>query len=233
MREIAGVQDERRLFGSRLDLRDRGTQRGGDIRIRVRLTGPLFPNPIVTLESAESFALSQSNLVSYLIFGQPDFELGDKDQSVVKLAAQTLLPSAQSIAASQLRDVLGSWADIVQLRLGSADVNSLNSSSNTQTLDALKGILYTSRLGAEKQLSDKLFVSVSTGFCQLRSTNQSTISAEESFYQSLSGKIEWRLSRDAAIKAGKEPSQQICRSTSRLVPAPTQWGLSLFKSWRF
>ena len=34
MREIAGVQDERRLFGCRLDLRDRGTQRGGDIGVR-------------------------------------------------------------------------------------------------------------------------------------------------------------------------------------------------------
>lgn len=208
------------------------SENGGDIRIRVRLTGPLIPNPIVTLESAESFTLSQSNLVSYLIFGQPDFELGDQSKGVVQLAAQTLLPTAQTIAASQLRGVLGSWADIVQLRLGSADVGALNSKDPNQQRTAFTDILYTSRLGAEKQLTDKLFVSVSTGFCQLRQTNQGT-STPLSFYEELSGKIEWRLSRDAAIKAGKEPSQLICRSTSRLVPAPTQWGLSLFKSWRF
>jgi len=207
------------------------SENGGDIRIRVRLTGPLYPNPIVTLESAESFALSQSDLVSYLIFGQQAFALGEQNKGVVQLAAQTLLPTAQSIASSQLRDVLGPWADIVQLRLGSADVTALEGQSR-QTGAALQDILYTSRVGAEKQLTDRLFVSVSTGFCQWRPENQGT-STPLSFYEELSGKIEWRLSRDAAIKAGKEPSQLVCRSTSRLVPAPTQWGLSLFKSWRF
>ena len=72
-----------------------------------------------------------------------------------------------------------------------------------------------------------------TARCNVLPNNSLNAGTTDSFYESLSGKIEWRLSRDAAIKAGKEPSQQVCRSTSRLVPAPTQWGLSLFKSWRF
>ena len=213
------------------------TASNSDLRIRVHLTGPLFPNPIVNLESAESFPLNQSDLVSYLIFGQPNFELGGESQSYVQLAAQTLLPSAQTIAASQLRGVLGSSADIVRVQLGSADLGSVFGRENGSK-GSFTDIFWTSRLGAEKQISDKVFVSVSTGICQLsRQTNQSDQSANQllEFYQGLSGRVEWRLSRDASFTVGKEPSQIVCNRSDlgRVVPAPSQWGLSLFKSWRF
>jgi hypothetical protein len=193
----------------------------------------------VTLESAESFQMSQSEMVSYLIFGVPDFQLGSADRGAVQLAAQTLFPSAQTLAAAQLRNFLGSWADIVQLRVGSTDVNALTGGqSRTTQGEALKQLFLTSRLGAEKQLTDRVFVSLSTGICSLSQSNNQlgTTTQLEDFYNGLSGKFEYRLSRDASIKAGKEPaqSQLICgRSTSRLVAAPTQWGFSLFKSWRF
>jgi len=206
-----------------------------DLRIRVRLTGPLFPNPIVSLESAESFALSQSDLVSYLIFGQPNFELGNESQGYVQLAAQTLFPSLQTVATSQLRGVLGSWADIVQLRPGSSDPTAWTNADTRS--EAFGEIFWTSRLGAEKQLSDNVFVSLSTGICQFSPKIEQTSSASqwEDFYNGLSGKIEWRLSGTASVKAGKEPSAQVCgrQSIGRLVPTPSQWGLSLFKSWRF
>lgn len=209
------------------------TENGADLRIRVRLTGPLLPNPIVSLESAESFALSQSDLVSYLIFGQPNFELGDANKGVVAIAAQTLFPSAQIFAASQLRGVLGSWADVFQLRPGSTNTNEFQQNRAR----AFSEIFWTSRLGAEKQLTDNLFVSLSTGICQLQQANQSSTTTTPllDFYNGLSGKIEWRLSRDASIKAGKEPSALVCgrQTTGRVVQTPSQWGFSLFKSWRF
>jgi len=128
---------------------------------------------------------------------------------------------------------VGSWADIVQLRPGSSDPAALTGSGKA---DALNEVIWTSRLGAEKQLSDNVFVSLSTGICQLNPKSDPTSSASqwEDFYNGLSGKIEWRLSGTASVKAGKEPSAQVCgRSAARLVPTPTQWGLSLFKSWRF
>jgi translocation and assembly module TamB len=205
-----------------------------DLRIRVRLTGPLFPNPILSLESAESFALSQSDLVSYLIFGQPNFELGNESQSYVQLAAQTLFPSLQTVATSTLRGVLGPWADIFQLRPGSSDPSAV-ATAGTRTA-ALQDAFWTSRLGAEKQLSDNVFVSLSTGICQFNSKSEQNSSSQWlDFYNGLSGKIEWRLSGTASVKAGKEPSAQVCngRTMARLVPTPSQWGLSLFKSWRF
>jgi len=70
----------------------------------------------VSLESAESYTIGQSDLVSYLIFGQPNFELGTGRQSYVQLAAQTLLPSTTPLTASALRGVLGPFANFLQLR---------------------------------------------------------------------------------------------------------------------
>jgi translocation and assembly module TamB len=217
------------------------TANGEDLHIRVRLTGPLYPNPIISLESAESFPMSTSEMVSYLIFGQPDFQLGSADKGAVQLAAQTLFPSLQTFGASQLRNVLGSWADVLQVRFGSTDLTALSGGrSSTTQGEALRQILWNSRLGAEKQLTDRVFVSLSTGICQLSQSNSQpgTTSQLEDFYNGLSGKFEYRLSRDASIKAGKEPSQSqmICggrSTTGRLVSAPSQWGFSLFKSWRF
>ncbi|MGH7636585.1 MAG: hypothetical protein ACREOK_02955, partial [Gemmatimonadaceae bacterium] len=90
------------------------------------------------------------------------------------------------------------------------------------------------RLGGEKQITDNLFVSLSTGLCPFDPGRSDD--SQELFLKGLSGKIEYRLSRDASIKAGKEPSTGVCRqggSLGRVVDAPSQWGLSLFKSWRF
>jgi translocation and assembly module TamB len=210
------------------------TANAGDLRIRVRLTGPLYPNPIVTLESAESFALSQSDLVSYLIFGQPNFELGNESRGYVQLAAQTLLPSTQTFVASQLRTWVGSAADFLQLRPGTADAGQVLSENRGQ---ALQDFFYSSRLGGEKQITNNLFVSVSTGLCSFDQRQRTPeVTFNELFLEGLSGKIEYRLSRNSSVRAGKEPATGICRpggSAGRVVAAPSQWGLSLFKTWRF
>ena len=47
-----------------------------DIKVRARLSGFLYPQPSLSLESAETFEISQSDLVSYLCCGAPNFELG-------------------------------------------------------------------------------------------------------------------------------------------------------------
>jgi translocation and assembly module TamB len=206
------------------------------LRVRVRLTGPLRPTPIVTLESAENFALSQSDLVSYLIFGQPTFELSTKSENYVRIAAQTLFPTVQSFAASQLRNVIGAWADVVQLHPGSLDADRF---SNGAEREALVDVLSTTRLGAEKQITQNLYMSLSTGLCQFAPTNQSAAADQRpDIWNTVSGKLEYRLSSDAAIKVGREPPASALNcgrsSTGRaFVDTPSQWGFSLFKSWRF
>jgi translocation and assembly module TamB len=200
-----------------------------DIRIRVRLTGTI-DNPVIALESAESFALSASDIVSYLIFGQQSFELGSERGQNLQLAMQTLLPSAQTYFAAQLRSWVGSAADFIQLRPGTADAGRIASGEYDV---AFQDFFWTSRLGGEKQISDNLWVSLSTGLCPFR-PGEETGTFQELFVQGLSGRLEYRLSRDASIRAGKEPSASACRPVvGRVIESPSQWGLSLFKTWRF
>ena len=58
MREIAGVQDERRLFGSRFDLRDCGTERGGDISVRGLVEPDMAVADLDEAEAAHARAVS-------------------------------------------------------------------------------------------------------------------------------------------------------------------------------
>lgn len=207
---------------------------GANIRIRVRLTGPLT-NPIITLESAESFAMSQSDMVSYLIFGQQNFELGSEGKSYVNLAAQTLFPTATAFTASQLRGVLGPLTDFLQLRPGSADASKLGQEGLGGLGGSIEDAFWTSRVGGEKQITQNLFVSLSTGLCPFQGSQPTGSTSEIGFFEGLGGRFEYRFSRDASIKLGKEPGASTCRgaSSGRVVAAPSQWGLSFFKTWRF
>ena len=223
---IAGIEPELNISA----LHTVRTQASSDLRIRVRLTGPLA-NPIVLLESAESFALSQSQLVSYLVFGQPDFELGTANNEYATLIAQQLFLSAPAAAQTGLRSILGSYADFLTVRPAAADASAVAFGQNFLS-EGLDDYLLATRVGAERQLTDRLFFSISTGLCGFRGQQYDG----GAFLDNLSGKIEWRLSRDASLRAGKEPSAEslTCRpSISRVVPAPSQWGFSLFKTWRF
>lgn len=208
------------------------TAEGGERNIRVRLTGTLS-NPVLDLESAESFAMSQSDMVSYLIFGQPNFALTSEGSNYVQLAAQQIFPAATSFAAAQLRSFLGPAADFLQLRPGSTDLTRLSNSSFSTTVG---DVISTSRFGGEAQLTQNLYLSVSagTGLCSGEDTDQAS-KWSVVWIEGLSGKLEYRLSPDASLRVGKEPGTTSCRATSagRVVQAPSQWGLSLFKTWRF
>ena len=208
------------------------TANGDEIRIRVRLTGPLYPNPIVTLESAESFQLGQSDLVSYLLFGQPSFETGAEQQWAIRLAARTLNP-IDALASQGFSSILGGRLTDLGFRfMPSTDLTSFfNSDPNNQTtiLQDVGNVVRTTRFGAEKQIRDKLYFSVSAPVCAFTGEN-----TDESAFTGLSGKLEFRFDPSSSIRAGKEPSAQMCgRTASRVVPTPSQWGVAFFKSWRF
>ena len=208
------------------------TANGDDLRIRVRLTGPIYPNPIVTLESAESFALGQSDLVSYLLFGQPSFETGVEQYAVTKLALRTLNP-VEAIASQTLSGILGAsgLADWGFRITPSADLTTIlsgGSGAPDENRNLFYDVVRTTRLGAERQIKDKLYVSLSAPVCSL------TPEGDENAFTGLSGKLEFRFNANSSIRAGKEPSSIMCgRTASRVVPTPSQWGVAFFKSWRF
>lgn len=205
-----------------------------DLHIRVRLTGPLYPNPIVTLESGETFPMSSTDMVSYLIFGLPSAALGDEETRTAQLALQTLNPTTYvaGVLGSQVGRLIG--LESFQIRPGAFDAGSFG--KNGQSGDALRYLLYTTRLSGEVQVSENVFVSLSAGLCTLDRSGASNGTELDAL--GLSGKLEYRFSESTALKAGREPpaSSLTCgRSVTgrAFIPTPSQWGLSLFKSWRF
>jgi hypothetical protein len=120
----------------------------------------------------------------------------------------------------------------VQLRPGSTDPAAIGNDG----AEALRQVVITSQLGAEKQITNNLFVSVSAPLCQFSTKQQGNSQSELlGVVNGLTGKVEYRFSRDASIRAGKEPSALVCgrATTGRVIPTPSQWGVSLFKTWRF
>lgn len=204
------------------------TALGDDLRVRARMIGD-YRSPSVVLESGESFAISQSDLVSYLIFGQPSYEIGAANQNVVALGLQAITPSLGEEVRGVARRLFGStFADVLQVQtafnlkgfgFGDHDFSTAELFSRT-------------RVGAEARVPNtNVFLSVSTPICI--GGNQD---ADQSYFYGLSAKIDWRFSRDASVQAGREPSALVCGSRSysgRVVATPPQWGVSVFRSWRF
>ena len=198
-----------------------------DLGVIVHLHGPYNPFPVIDLTSNETYEISQSDLVSYLVTGQPAFQLEGTQKQTVNTAAAVLLPSASSYLARNLRTQIGPWIDAVQFQAGATE-------SFLSTGDPYTDILRTARIGGEKQVSNNLFVSLSAGLCPF--TQQTGASDQFSFLNTLGWKAEYRFKPTLSLSAGLEPSSsaRTCTNEIRgLVPTPRQWGLSLFRSWRF
>ena len=198
-----------------------------DLGVIVHLHGRYIPYPVIDLSSNESYEISQSDLVSYLVTGQPAFQLQGDARTNVNAAAAVLLPSVSSVAAQALRDQFGTVVDAIQFQSGATDKDLLTGRS-----DPYQDILRTARIGAEKQVGNNLFVSVSAGLCPITQQNQEQFN----WLNTLGWKVEYRFQPTLSLQAGLEPSSsaRTCQTEIRgLVPTPRQWGLSLFRTWRF
>jgi translocation and assembly module TamB len=200
--------------------------------IRARLIGDLYPQPILRLESNETYQLSQSDLVSYLVTGQPNFELGE-EQRYAETAANLVLPTLGTTVGRVLQSTFGDLIDWnLRFEPGATETRTLLSGTGEE---GFLGYLGGSRLGGEKEVLKNVFFSVSTGLCQL---NPHLQQAEDlSFADALGGKLEYRLP-GLSVEAGIEPpsSARRCGSAGGIrgtVQTPRQFGISLSRSWHF
>jgi translocation and assembly module TamB len=199
--------------------------------IRARLTGDLYPQPILRLESNETFQLSQSDLVSYLVTGQPSFELGETDR-YAETAANLVLPTLGTQFGRLLQSQFGDLIDWnLRFEAGATETDKLITREGRAK--GLNDFFANARLGGEKEVLKNVYFSVSTGLCGL-SSNQNA--DEQSFTAALGGKLEYRLPR-LSVEAGIEPpsSARLCgsRSVRGFVQTPRQFGISLSRSWHF
>ena len=210
-----------------------------DIGIKARIHGNFYPQPALELSSTDAY-LSPSDLVSYLVTGRPSFELGERDVAASQRAAEFLLPTLNASVSRALREQLGGFVDLVQIQSGAA--SDQLSASTSSTTSPFRSFLYSTRLGGEKQIKDKLFLSFSTGLCQLSGgTDDPSQQGLVGFANAIEGKLEYRFPLAApdrfALRAGREPAASALRcnagSVRGFVATPQQWGFSLFRSWVF
>src|SRR5205823_6687056 len=75
-----------------------------DIGIIVNVKGPLEPGPRIEFASDQTYEISQSDLLSYLITNEPGFDFTTPGAAQ---ALSFIAPTLSSFAASALRDRLG------------------------------------------------------------------------------------------------------------------------------
>ena len=188
-----------------------------DVRIRATIGGTLLV-PTLTLSSADNLPLTQSDLLSYLITGEPAFALDYTARQYVDQLAAVAIRSAGSVISSAIpRGVF----DVVELQTPGA-VGSDQSRIDSPTLYNL----LNTRAVLGKQLNNRLFLNFSTGFCAAN------------FRSNLGLRLEYRLSPAYTALFGLEPasSDLICAragTTPNNPQTPPQLGVDLFRAWRF
>lgn len=192
---------------------------GQDVRIRATIAGTLSA-PTLALSSADNLPLSQSDLLSYLITGEPAFTLDYTTLQYVNQLAAVAVRSAGNIITSAIPHTL---FDVVELQtptvLTPADAQARADNS------ALYNLLNT-RAVFGKQLNSSLFLNFSTGFCA------------ENFRNNLGLRLEYRLGRTYTAQFGVEPgsSDLVCARPGAVQSpsqTPPQVGLDFLRAWRF
>jgi translocation and assembly module TamB len=206
-----------------------------EIPVQARIVGNFYPQPALELTSTDA-SVAQSDLVSYLATGRPSSEIADVS---VKRALDILIPSGSALLNQALRDQF-SFMDLFQIQSGTSSDQSLDASS-LSTGDQVRGIFASTRLGGEKQISDRLFLSFSTGLCPAFGGLDDN-SGLRGLGKSIEGKVEYRFPLTGpnrlSLRGGLDPSANSLRcgsanSVRGFVATPQQWGLSVFRSWSF
>ena len=201
-----------------------------DIRIRVNIGGTLA-QPRLALSSADSLLnISQTDLFSYLLTGAPSFSVTSE------AATLSLIRSFGSYLGDWLRVGTRGFVDLVDIELGRQGLG-----AGQGNLAGLNSVFSGARLTTGKQLGDRVFVSATTGLCQVQSLlgGGSGTANNPNLYESLGVKLDYRLNENVGVSAGFEPptSALLCNAgigaARGFAPTPRQWGFDIFRVWRF
>lgn len=201
--------------------------RDRDLGVIVNLRGPLLPYPQIDFSSNADYAISESDLVSYLVTGAPGFELNPGNREVL---AQFIGPTVSALTANSLRQLVGPWVDAFRFQLGTGTPTQAGVAANT---NLLQQAFYGSTVGVEKQFFGKAYLSVNTGLCQFDPAFQSS-----NPLSGLGAKVEYRFQPAFSTQIAYDPSTfaRTCspgQSIIGLVPTPGQFSFSLHHIFRF
>ncbi|MEO7995925.1 MAG: translocation/assembly module TamB domain-containing protein [Gemmatimonadaceae bacterium] len=195
-----------------------------DVRIRVDIGGTLN-RPTLGLSSADNPPLPETDMLSYLVTGEPANVLLGARYS--EQGATLALRLAGSYLSNRLA---GGRFDVVQVEptaIGPGEAANLRENGLS--------ILAATRIGLGRQFGRNTYLSLSTGFCGLTSQGGNS-DALSQFAQGLGVKAERRLTPSLSLALGLEPGSS-AQSCGRLglsrtfQQTPQQFGADLFRSW--
>jgi hypothetical protein len=176
---------------------------GDEIAIVGHIRGTLLV-PQLTLE-AERCQLSQTEIISYLMFGKPTFELAGNQGAIARTTVASLVSG--ELERTVVSD-LGVPIDYVEVRPGDP-----------------RNPLLGAQLAAGWQIGNKTFLVLNAGFCQRR-----TISVTNA----LGASLQYRISPEWRTEASFEPVRDCLAAGANDRPAaPRQVGLDLFWEKRY
>jgi translocation and assembly module TamB len=190
-----------------------------DIRVRVTIGGTLA-RPTLALDNPDNLPLSQSDLLSYLITGEPAIALDNSNGLYrAQLASFALRYGGNLLTSAIPRNLV----DIVELQTGRID-----ETRAAQSSDPYLYSLLNSRAIVGKQIGSNWFLGLSTGLCFVNANN---------FKDNFGLKLEYRFNSIYTAQAGIEPgsSDVTCARNAPQIQqqTPRQLGVDFFRTWRF
>jgi hypothetical protein len=195
----------------------------------VHIGGTLLA-PTAELSSPDSLRVTNADLISYLVTGSPSYEIGGRNGDYTSAAARVLLSSSFSVLGAKATGVL---CDDAQFSSAGLDVYA------GRIRDVGTNILSGTRFNCAKQVSEKVFVRLDYGLCQVGQLLGGGSSSDPlTFADALGFKFDYRLSKSVTASLGMDPatSALLCTRDSNargFAPTPRQFGIDLFRLWRF
>jgi translocation and assembly module TamB len=208
------------------------------IPIIVELSGRL-DRPEVRLRSDARYAISESDLASYLLTNQPAFALGQQRQEALQAVLTT---TTSTFLSGQLRRAL---------RLDALELEGAPVDFAAGTRQGFTDFLSGTRITGEKQIGERVFVSAGVGLCSLFGDNIGIASLGEGVglsvrytlkdaqLDTLAPTLLRPRKSSNSIRAAREPSTNALYCSrgslglSGLAPTPQSWSLSFLNTIRW
>ena len=198
-----------------------------NVLVRVNVGGTV-DRPTLALTSGDNPPLPESDLLSYLVTGEPAYAL--LGTPYAEQGATLALRLAGSYLSSRLA---GGRFDVVQV-----EPTALNPGDAANLRQNGLGILASTRVGVGGQVAPNTYLTFSTGLCGLNPQANGGGDALSLFAQGLGVKVERRFDRGLSLAIGLEPasSAQACGRlgiSRTFQQTPPQVGFDFFRFWTF
>jgi len=190
-----------------------------DVHITARINGTV-EQPRLTLGSSDlGTTASDTEIISYLLFGAPTFVLDGQRGSAVRLATAALIPSLGGAAERALGAKLPFLSELQVVTVA-------GDSPSDFTLNSFEGLLNSFALTAGTQVGTDSYLRLSTGVC--RGENRAAQSLPAWFGIAGEYRPRERLSAVVSLTPGSAPCNRIGTFAQIY-----QLGVDLYKDWRW